>query len=130
MNKEELNHLSKIILDSAIEVHRTLGPGLFESIYEVCMIKELTSRGLQVASQVELPVIYKGERLPKGYRLDLLVENEIIIEIKTISAFTTIHEAQILTYLKLSKKNLGLLINFNVTILKYGFNRYVNNFDH
>lgn len=127
MKTEELNRISKIILESAIEVHRNLGPGLFEAIYEICMIKELTSRGLNVESQVEIPVYYKGERLSKNYRLDLLVEKEFFFEIKTISAFTSIHEAQIISYLKLANRKLGFLVNFNVTLMKYGFNRYVNN---
>lgn len=129
MNKDELNILSGKILDAAIEVHRELGPGLLESVYEHCLYKELTSRGLKVERQVILPVVYKDETIDKGFRIDLLVEDAIIIELKAVDLFSKINEAQIITYLRLANKKLGLLINFNTRLLKHGFNRYVNGID-
>lgn len=126
MNKEEINKLSGIILDSAIEVHRNLGPGLLESVYEVCLCKELDSRGIKYARQVSLPVFYKGEELEADFRIDILVENEIIIELKAVEAMIPVFEAQLLTYLKLSNKKLGLLINFNVPRLIDGYKRMLN----
>ena len=128
MNKEEINKLSGIILDSAIEVHRNLGPGLLESVYEVCLCKELDSRGIKYARQVSLPVVYKGEELEADFRIDILVENEIIIELKAVEAMIPVFEAQLLTYLKLSNKKLGLLINFNVPRLIDGYKRMLNGF--
>ena len=128
MNKEEINKLSGIILDSAIEVHRNLGPGLLESVYEVCLCKELDSRGIKYARQVSLPVVYKGEELEADFRIDILVENEIIIELKAVEAMIPVFEAQLLTYLKLSNKKLGLLINFNVPRLIEGYKRMLNGF--
>jgi GxxExxY protein len=102
MKKAELNALSGQILDAAIEVHRILGPGLFESVYEHCLVVELKRRGVEVKRQVVLPVYYKGDKLELGFRLDLLVKNEIIVEIKVINNFSKVHEAQIITYLKLA----------------------------
>ena len=126
MNKEEINKLSGIILDSAIEVHRNLGPGLLESVYEVCLCKELDSRGIRYERQVSLPVVYKDEELDADFRIDILVENEIIIELKAVEAMIPVFEAQLLTYLKLSNKKLGLLINFNVPRLIDGYKRMLN----
>lgn len=114
MNKEGLNKISGIILDSAIEVHKQLGPGLLESVYEVCLFKELRSRNIFAERQVPLKVIYKGETLDADFRIDILVEHEIIIELKAVEIILPVHEAQLLTYLKLAEKKLGLLINFNV----------------
>lgn len=128
MNKTQLNDLSREILHASIEVHKELGPGLLESIYEICLIKELKSRKIQLRNQVILPIIYKGEMVDRSLKLDILVEREIIIELKAVEELNELHEAQIITYLKLADKRLGFLINFNVPLLKFGFNRFVNNF--
>ena len=128
MNRDELNGLSKIILDSAMAVHKEMGPGLLETVYEHCLIKELLIRQISTQKQVYLPLRYKGEELNKDFRIDILVCKEIIIEIKAVDVVIPVHEAQIISYLKLSGKKLGFLINFNVTLLKDGFRRYVNNF--
>ena len=128
MNKEKLNELSKEILDAAIAVHREMGPGLLESVYELCLLKELQLRGIFAENQVPIPLFYKGERLQKDYRIDILVEKKIIIELKANEFILPVHEAQIISHLKLTNKKLGFLINFNVPLLKEGFNRFVNNF--
>ncbi len=128
MNKEEINKLSGIILDSAIEVHKILGPGLLESVYEICLCKELDLRKIRYKRQVSLPIEYKGEKLDADYRIDILVENEIIIELKSVEIFHPVFEAQLLTYLKLADKKLGLLINFNVPNLIEGFKRMINGY--
>ena len=125
MEIEKINEISGIILNSAIEVHRELGPGLLESVYEICLIKELDEKGLNVRSQVSLPVYYKGEKLDINFRIDLFVENEIIIELKTVNKILPVHKAQVITYLKLANKKLGLLINFNEALLKNGFKRII-----
>lgn len=122
----KLNSISGQVLDAAIEVHRNLGPGLLESIYEICLLKELRSRGLEVKSQLLLPVYYKGEPLEKYYTIDLLVEDLVVVEIKTVERNIPINKAQLMTYLKLSGKHLGLLINFNVPLLVQGFERILN----
>ena len=122
----ELNEISKKIIGAAIQVHRTLGPGLLESTYEACLKYELEKRGLKIQSQVGLPVIYDGMKIDLGYRLDILVEDSVIIELKAVTAIIPLHEAQLLSYLKLSGKHLGLLINFNVTLLKDGITRRIN----
>lgn len=124
----QLNPMSRIILDSAFKVHSALGPGLLESAYQGCLIHELHKQGLEVRSEVALPVIYDGVTLDIGYRLDLLVEDSIIIEVKAIDKLLPIHQAQLLSYLKLSGKQLGFLMNFNVVRLKDGLRRVVNNF--
>ncbi|NES19120.1 MAG: GxxExxY protein [Symploca sp. SIO3E6] len=121
----ELNEISGKVIGGAIEVHRQLGPGLLESAYESCLRHELHQRGLHVESQVAQPVYYKGLKLECGYRLDLLVENQVIVELKAVEAIQPIHEAQLLTYLKLRNLHLGLLINFNVPILKNGIKRLI-----
>ena len=128
MNSQEFNRLSKEILDASITVHREMGPGLLESVYELCLAEELKLRNIKATCQVELPLIYKGKKLNKDFRLDLLVENEIIIELKTVDKILPIHDAQIISYLKLADKKLGFVINFNVALLKQGFKRFVNNF--
>jgi len=120
------NELSKEIIGAAIEVHKILGPGLLESAYETALERELQLRGLSVKRQISLPVIYKEVDCEVGYRIDLLVENRVIIEIKSVDSLSDIHLAQILTYLRLSDLRLGLLINFNVTLLKNGIRRVVN----
>jgi GxxExxY protein len=111
------------IVDAAIEVHRVLGPGLLESAYEICLYRELTARGLEVERQVVLPVIYKGATLDCGYRLDMVVNDIVIVEIKCASELTDLHRAQLLTYLRLSSKKVGLLLNFNVPLMKHGIAR-------
>ena len=121
----EYNRLSGIIVDSALSVHRALGPGLLESVYEECLTYELRGRGLTVDRQLSLPVVYRGARIDAGFRLDLVVEDLIIIEIKAAERLLPIHEAQLLTYLKLSERRLGLLINFNVAVIKDGIRRIV-----
>lgn len=128
MNKEQINKLSGIILDCSIEVHRNLGPGLLESVYEICLCKELSMKGINYQRQVLLPVNYKGEKLDADFRIDILVENEIIIELKAVEIMNPVYEAQLLTYLKLANKNLGLLINFNVPKLVDGFKRIINGY--
>ena len=126
LTKETYNYLSNYIIGAAIEVHKELGPGLLESVYEACMVEELESRGLRVKNQVPLPVSYKGKKLDKEFVLDLLVEDEIIVELKSVEELKTVHEIQLLTYLKLANKKLGLLINFNVPILTKGIKRKIN----
>jgi GxxExxY protein len=128
MDKEALNILSKIILEAAITVHKEMGPGLLESVYELCLFKELQLRGVYVQNQVPVPLYYKGEDLNKEYRIDILVEREIILELKAVDILLPVHEAQIISYLKLTDKRLGFLINFNVPLMKDGFRRFVNNF--
>lgn len=123
----DLNKISGLIIDSAIKVHTTLGPGLLESAYEACLKHELSNRDLKVITQLNLPVFYNSVTIDAGYRLDLLVEDSVIIELKAVEKLMPIHEAQLITYLKLSDKRLGLLINFNVTRLKHGIKRLVNN---
>ena len=114
------------IIGAAMEVHSSLGPGLLESTYEACLVYELQERGLQVQSQVSLPVHYKNVRLDAGYRIDVLVENLVIVELKSVEAILPVHEAQLISYLKLSDLHLGLLVNFNVKRLKDGIVRRVN----
>lgn len=125
MHREKLNKISYDIIGCALKVHSELGPGLLESTYEVCLEQGLLDLRYLVERQKELPVIYHGIKLDAGYRIDLLVENEIIIELKSVEELAPIHQAQILTYMKLSQKQLGLLINFNVTQLKKGIKRFV-----
>lgn len=120
----ELNKITEAIIGCAIEVHRNLGPGLLESAYEECLSYELQNLGLKIERQVPVPVVYKEVKLECGYRIDILVENTIVIELKSIDALAPIHEAQILTYMKFANKPLGLLMNFNVTLLKNGIKRY------
>jgi GxxExxY protein len=122
---EELsNSLTGKIIGAAIEVHRALGPGLLESAYEACLIYELRLKRLKVESQKPLPVFYKDVMLDCGYRLDLVVDDQVIVEIKSVAGFAAIHEAQLLSYLKLSDCKIGLLINFNMKILKDGIRRF------
>jgi GxxExxY protein len=112
-------------IDSALQVHRALGPGLLESAYEHCLAHELSRRGVKVQRQLGLPVVYEGERLDAGYRLDLVVDGSVIVEVKSLDGLAPIHDAQVLTYLKLSGLRIGLLINFNVVLLKQGIKRLV-----
>jgi GxxExxY protein len=120
------NELSKIILGCAIEVHKQLGPGLLESAYQECLYYELLKSGLDVVKEKPMPIIYKEVKLNHGYRIDLLVNNKVVIEIKTVEQFTDVHTAQVLTYLKLRNYKLGLLLNFYVTTLKNGIKRVIN----
>ena len=121
------NQISGRIILSAIEVHRTLGPGLLESAYEKCLCHELSLNGIFFEQQVSLPVHYKGLELDCGYRMDLVVEKKVVLELKFVSRIEPIHEAQLLTYLNLSDLKLGLLLNFNVPVMKNGIKRIVNN---
>ena len=123
---EHLNHLTAIILDAAIRVHKENGPGLLESVYHHCLSKELRERGLSVEAMVPVPLQYRREDLNKDYVVDILAEGEIIVEVKAIENILPVHEAQVISYLKLAKKRVGLLINFNVPLLKQGFKRFVN----
>lgn len=125
----DLNKLSEVSIGAAIEVHRETGTGLLESTYEQCLCRELSLRGIQFECQKPLPVTYKGLKLDCGYRIDILVEGVLIIEIKAVEKILPIHEAQLLTYLRLSGCHVGLLINFNVDVLRLGIKRLVNNFD-
>jgi GxxExxY protein len=120
------NQLSQLIIGCAMKVHTALGPGLLENSYEICLNHELFKSGLMSERQKALPMVYDGVKLDAGYRIDLLVENKVIIEIKAVETFNEVHLAQVLTYLKLSKCKLGLLINFNVRSLKDGIRRVVN----
>ena len=120
----ELNKITEKIIGCAIEVHKLLGPGLLESAYEECLTYELAKAGLKTERQKPIPVVYKEIHLECGYRIDVLVEEMVILELKTVENFCPVHEAQILTYLKFSNKRIGLLINFNVTVLKNGIKRY------
>lgn len=128
MDKDRYEELARIILDSAITVHKVMGPGLLESVYHLCMIKELELRGIKVDSKIAVPLVYKGYDLDKAYEMDLLVEREITIELKAVEAMNPIYEAQLISYLKLANKKMGFLINFNVPLLKNGFRRFVNNY--
>lgn len=124
---ERLNHITEDTIGAAIEVHRALGPGLLESAYEACEAYELSERGRKVARQVPLPLVYKEVKLDCGYRLDLIVDDLVIVEIKAVDALNDVHKAQLLSYLKISGLKVGLLINFNVKMLKHGIVRVVNN---
>jgi GxxExxY protein len=121
-----LNQLSRDFISAAIEVHRELGPGLLESVYEDCLCEELTVRGIRFQSQVDIPLVYKGRNTGKTFRMDLLIEDMLVVELKAIDELKPVHEVQLLTYMKLSNKPIGLLVNFNVPILKDGIKRKIN----
>ena len=123
----EINELSGQVVDAAMKVHSALGPGLLESAYEACLVFELHRRGLKAVRQVEQPVVYDSVKIDVGYRLDVLVEDAVILELKAVKELLPIHKAQLLSYLKLSGHKLGLLINFNTLHLKDGIVRMVNN---
>ncbi len=123
----DASQVTEMIIGAAIEVHRELGPGLLESTYEACLAYELVDRGLRVERQKNLPVQYRGMQLDCGYRIDLLVESLVIVELKAVERLEPVHEAQLLSYLKLSGAPVGLLLNFNVTQLRRGIRRLVNN---
>ena len=120
------NKLTEKIIGAAISVHRILGPGLLESAYQECLLFELKEIGLEVEKEKAMPIVYKDIKLDHGYRIDLLVENKIVIELKTVECFTDVHFAQILTYMKLGNYPLGLLINFHTKLLKNGIKRFIN----
>lgn len=123
------NEISKRIVEAALEVHRELGPGLLESVYEHCLVLELRRMGLRCDQQVGLPVRYKGEQLDFGFRMDIIVEDHVVVEVKASEGLNEVHFAQVLTYLKLSGCKLGLLINFNEALVKRGIRRVVNGLD-
>ena len=127
---KEINRLSSKIIGAAIEVHKTLGPGLLESVYEECLCHELKIQNLHFERQKPIPFKYKGTDIDCGYRLDIVVENRIILELKSCSNIEPIHKAQLLTYLKLCKLNLGLILNFNVTLMRDGVVRIVNELNY
>lgn len=120
------NEISKIVFDAALKVHQSLGPGLLESAYEECLFYELKKSGLLIEKQKPLPLVYEEVKLETGYRVDIIIENKFIVEIKAVDALNDIHLAQLLTYLKLSNCKLGLLINFNVPLIKNGIKRVIN----
>jgi GxxExxY protein len=128
MDKDELNQLSEQIIGAAIEVHRELGPGILEHSYEAALQHELALHGISSVRQLLIPLTYKGLVIPDSYRIDLLVEDRIVVELKTVKALEDVHTAQVLTYLRMSGKSLGLLINFNVPLLRQGLKRIVHNF--
>ena len=126
MNADDLNQLARQAVDSAVAVHSALGPGLLESTYQACLAHELRTRGLALNTQVGLPVVYDGVKLEIGYRIDVLIAESLILEIKAIDVIAPIHRAQLLSYLRLSGCRLGLLLNFNVPLMKDGIVRIVN----
>lgn len=128
MSQERLNELSKGIFEASLSVHKEMGPGLLESVYQECLLREFKLRNISAQQMVMIPLVYKGVELNKTYVIDILVEDEIIIEMKAHEGILPVHEAQLISYLKLADKRLGFLINFNVPLLKNGFRRFVNNF--
>jgi len=127
LSETQRNELTGTILDCCMTVHRLMGPGLLESVYEHCLMKEFSLRGIKAQNQVPVPLIYKGYELSKDFRIDILVEDDIILELKSSEILLPVFEAQLISYLKLSGKKVGFLVNFNVPLLKDGFKRYVNN---
>ena len=127
-SKEDYENLFKTIVNCAYEVHKELGPGLLESVYEECLLIELNSQGLNAKNQAKLPIIYKGNELEKTFFVDILVENKIIIELKAVEEILPIHEVQLMTYMRLSEIYLGALINFNVQLIKNGIRRKINGY--
>lgn len=126
-SKTEIDNITLSIFHSAVSVHQEMGPGLLEAVYQHCLVDEMTTRGLQVEKSVIVPLHYKTKPLNKDYIIDLLVEDEIILELKSVEGLLKVHEAQLISYLKLANKRLGFLINFNVPLLKQGFKRFVHN---
>jgi len=126
----DIEEIAKTIVDSAIKVHRALGPGLLESAYQQCLAYELRKRGLRVDCEVTLPIVYDGQQIDAGYRVDMLVEECLIIENKAVDQILPIHQAQLLTYLKLRDCRLGFILNWNVRLMKDGIKRMVNNYDY
>lgn len=128
MEIDKYEELAKKIFLASLEVHKIMGPGLLESVYELCLLKELHLREVLAESQVGIPLQFKGFDLFKEYKIDILVEKEIIIELKSVDTILPVHHAQIISYLKLADKRMGFLINFNVPVIKNGFKRFVNNY--
>ena len=125
-NPRTINHISGMVVSGAMRVHTALGPGLLESAYEACLLHELRKQGLKVENQIQLPVIYDGVTIDLGYRMDLVVEDRVVVELKCVEAISDLHRAQLLSYMKLSGKPVGLLINFHVAHLREGIQRLVN----
>jgi len=128
MDINRYEELAKQIFLASLEVHKIMGPGLLESVYEMCLLKELHLRNISAESQVGIPLQFKGFDLSKEYKIDILVEKELIIELKSVDTILPVHQAQLISYLKLADKRMGFLINFNVPIIKNGFKRFVNNY--
>jgi GxxExxY protein len=128
MEKQEIEYYAKHLVDAGFRVYKELGPGLLESVYLFCIMKELKLRGIKAEQEVFLPLYYRGIKLNKDFRIDILVENEIIVEVKAVEVLLAVHVAQLISYLKLSDKRLGFLMNFIVSVYKEGINRYVNNY--
>ena len=126
MQNEQIEQIAKIIVNSAFKVHKELGPGLLEKVYEACLVYEITKAGLEVKRQVEVPIIYDGVTLKEYLRLDIIVENSIIIEVKAVDIINPVWNAQIISHLKLTNNELGFLINFNVPLIKNGIKRFIN----
>lgn len=128
ISKIEIERIGKQIVQSAFEVHKELGPGLLESVYEICLVSELENRGLFIERQLCIPVNYKGKQLQKNFLIDLMVEKAVIIELKAVEMLLPVHEVQLLTYMKLAEIKLGYLINFNVSLIKQGIKRKINGY--
>lgn len=128
MEREEYDRIASEIIDACITVHRAMGPGLLESVYEMCLMKEFESREIDAKNQVTVPLVYKGFELSKEFKIDILVENEIVIELKSTEVMIPVFEAQLISYLRLTGKRLGYLINFNVPLVKNGIKRFVHNY--
>jgi GxxExxY protein len=128
MSREELNSLSKEVVDAIFTVHKIMGPGLLESVYELCLMKEFELRNIKARNQVTISLVYKTFELTKEFKIDILVEDEIVLELKSSENIIPVYEAQIISYLKLADRNLGFLVNFNVPLIKDGIKRFVNNF--
>ena len=122
----EIEHIGKVIVNSAFKIHKELGPGLLEKVYEICLAHEINKEGIEVLRQLDIPIVYDGITFKEGLRLDLLVGGEVIVEVKAIETVNPVWEAQILSHLKLTGKQLGLLINFNVPLIKNGIRRFIN----
>lgn len=120
----EIDELTETVIGCAIEVHRNLGPGLLESAYQECLFYELRTQKLNIEKEISLPIIYKEIKIDHGYRIDLLIENRLVVELKTVEKFTDVHTAQILTYMRLGEYSTGLLLNFNTKLLKHGIKRF------
>lgn len=127
--KKDIEEVASEIVDAALKVHKTLGPGLLESVFQQCLALELRKRGLEVETEIVLPIVYDGITLDTGFRIDMRIEKMIVVENKVVEKILPVHEAQLLTYLKLSDMRLGFLINWNVTLIKYGIKRMVNRLD-
>ncbi|MCK9204330.1 MAG: GxxExxY protein [Bacteroidales bacterium] len=128
MKKQDFEYFATQLVDACYRVHKELGPGLLESVYRSCVVEELKVRKIKSEEEVLIPLYYRGQRLKKDFRIDILVENEIIIEVKAVENLLAVHVAQVISYLKLSDKRLGFLINFNVPVFIEGIHRYVNNY--